>query len=78
MKGISQKDFNHVDGLLREAIEEVENLKLSAESYKADRSEKWCESEAGEEYENKIEQIKEILDTLNTAADELADLIQGD
>lgn len=78
MKGISGKECSRVDGVLRDAISEVENLKTIAEEYKAARSERWCESEAGEEYENKIEQLGDIVCTLNDAADELADLIQGD
>ena len=78
MEGIKQKDFDAVDSALRDAIGQVETLRSAAEEYKEARSEKWCESEAGEEYENKIEQIGDVICTLNDAADDLRALIEGD
>lgn len=78
MQGIKQKEFNAVDTTLRDVIEQIESLRTAAEDYKESRSEKWCESEAGEAYENKIEQLGDIICTLNDAADELRDLIEGE
>lgn len=78
MQGIKSKEFAQVDTALRDVIEQVESLRTAAEDYKEARSEKWAESEAGEEYENKIEQLGDIIDSLNNCADELCDLIEGD
>lgn len=76
MKGINSKEFSAVESALRDAIEQVESLHTAAEDYKEARSEKWAESDAGEAYEDKIERIGDVIDSLNDAADELTNIIE--
>lgn len=78
MKGISSKSVRNVEIDLQSVVEQVETIKQAAEDYKANRSENWCESEAGEAYENKIERLEEIVDTLNGALEEFVDILEGD
>ena len=76
MKGINSREFSAIDSALRDVIEQVESLRTAAEDYKEARSEKWAESDAGEAYENKIERIGDVIDSLTEAADELNDIVE--
>ena len=76
MKGINSQEFSAVESALRDAIEQVESLRTAAEDYKEARSEKWVESDAGEAYEDKIERLGDVIDSLNDAADELTNIIE--
>ena len=78
MQGIKSKEFAAVESVLRDAVEQVESLRAAVEDYKESRSEKWAESDAGEAYENKIEQIGDVICALNDAIDELNDIVEGD
>lgn len=78
MKGINSKEYAALESDLRDAVERVEALRTAAEEYKESRSEKWAESDAGETYEDKIEQIDEIVCQLNDTIDELTNIIEGD
>lgn len=78
MKGISKDMLRCTESQLRAAIGNVEECKINAEAYKEDRTEKWCESDAGEEYENKIERLNDLLDILEDAVSEFLDIVEGD
>lgn len=78
MKGISSKSVRNTEIDLQAVIDQVESIKQVAIDYKEQRSENWCESEAGEAYENKIEQLEELVDSLNAALEEFVDLMEGD
>lgn len=78
MKGISSKEVSRVENALQEIISDLETFKNLAESYKAERSEKWCESEAGEAYEDKIERIDCPIDDVTNVIDEFTEIFSGD
>ena len=78
MKGINPKEYAAIESSLRDAVEQVEGLRVAAEDYKESRSEKWAESDAGEAYEDKIEQIEEIICQFNDAIDELTAIVEED
>ena len=78
MKGINPKEYAAIESSLRDAVEQVEGLRVAAEDYKESRSGKWAESDAGEAYEDKIEQIGEIICQLNGAIDDLTNIIEED
>ena len=78
MKGINPKEYAAIESSLRDAVEQVEGLRVVAEDYKESRSEKWAESDAGEAYEDKIEQIEEIICQFNDAIDELTAIVEED
>ena len=74
MKGLTRRDLNEVVGKVELAKEAVQELQTAAEKYKENKSEKWCESDAGEEYENHIEQLETIVDELDSIANQISDL----
>ena len=76
MKGIGKKEFSAVESVLRDASDQVLALKDQAEAYKEQRSEKWAESAAGEAYENQIEQLEDVLCTLNDVIDDFINCIE--
>ena len=41
MKGINPKEYAAIESSLRDAVEQVEGLRVAAEDYKESRSEKW-------------------------------------
>ena len=78
MKGINPKEYAAIESSLRDAVEQIESLRVAAEDYKESRSEKWCESDAGEAYEDKIEQIGDVIGQFLDLIADLTAIIEED
>ncbi len=75
MKGLKTRDINLVESLLNDVVTEFEALIKKAEDYKESKSEKWCESDAGEAYENRIERLSELCSDAETLCEEFTNLM---
>lgn len=78
MKGINPKEYAAIESSLRDAVEQVEGLRVAAEDYKESRSEKWREGDAGEAYEDKIERIGDVIEQFNDLIADLTTIIEED
>ena len=77
MKGINPKEYAAIESSLRDAVEQVEGLRVAAEDYK-EWCVVWCESDAGEAYEDKIEQIGDVIEQFNDLIADLTTIIEED
>lgn len=77
MKGINPKEYAAIESSLRDAVEQVEGLRVAAEDYK-EWAGMWCEGDAGEAYEDKIEQIGDVIEQFNDLIADLTTIIEED
>lgn len=58
---------------LENQVEKLRSLVERRQDYHSDRSEKWQESEAGEEFEDKTSELETLLDDLESAVQAIED-----
>ena len=67
MKGLDKKELGEIVSGLEELKDRLVAVKEGMESYADERSEKWRDSDAGQEYDEKIGELDEYIGELADA-----------
>lgn len=71
---LDKKTLTEASGHVGQAISQITSARDDADSEWQEKSEKWQESDAGQEAQTKIEELGEMLDNLDTIQSVLDEL----